>query len=194
MLLRTENRFRSDLFVSPVRLPFVEKNPCAHGLVLGGRCDIFVDYEVGKKSFDFGLGRNQILAVQTGSEPSQAQWDLFARQRDYLVPILNRGQVLRLTFLNAALGEKQPSLWLDVLHKGLRLKFRVVHNEFWGVPQPAAALLGTAVGFVFLAVVIGLVDTVWLAATLSLLYGLVVLVPGALLIKAWRRFRDALGG
>ncbi len=87
-----------------------------------------------------------------------------------------------------------PTLWLDILHKGIRLKFSVVPNEFWGVPMPAATLLGTVIGIVFLAGVISSVDRVWLAASLSMLYGLAVLVPGALALKAWRWVRKTVGG
>jgi hypothetical protein len=134
------------------------------------------------------------VAVQPGTQPTPAQQNLVARQRDYLIPTMNRGQLVRLTFLNAASPDKQPTLWLDILHKGVKLKFRVAHNKFLGVPQPAAVLAGTALGFIFLGIIIGFVNTVWVAALLCLLYGLFVLVPGALLIKLWRWLRDSFGG
>jgi hypothetical protein len=107
---------------------------------------------------------------------------------------MNRGQVVRLTYLNAASPDKQPSLWLDLLHKSVKLKFRIAHHEFLGVPRPAAALAGSALGLVVLALMIALVDNLWLAATLCLIYGLLVIAPGALLVRAWRWLRDAVGG
>jgi len=133
------------------------------------------------------------LSVLPGSEPTLAQRNLFGSRRDYLVPTMNRGQVVRLTFLNAPTLGKQPSLWLDILHKGVKIRFRIAQNQFLGVSQPAAVLVGTAVGVVFMVIVVGLVHTVWLASILCLLYGLLVVVPGALSIKIWRWVRDAIG-
>jgi hypothetical protein len=36
--------------------------------------------------------------------------------------------------------------------------------------------------------------TLWVVATLSFLYGVIVLLPGALLLKLWRWTRDMVGG
>lgn len=134
------------------------------------------------------------LAVRTGTIPTSDQQSLVAAQRDYVIPTMNRGQVVRLSFLNAASSDKQPSLWLDILHKGVKLKFRVPPKEFLGIPQPAAVVVGAAIGCIFLGLVIWLVNTVWIAALLCLLYGLLVMLPGALAIKLWSKFRDLLGG
>ena len=101
---------------------------------------------------------------------------------------------MRLTFLNAPSTDKEPSLWLDIVQKGIKLKFRVAHSEFLGVPQPAAALVGSALGFVFFGLVVWLIETVWVAALLCLVYGILLLTPGALSIKLWRWSRDLLGG
>lgn len=134
------------------------------------------------------------LAVSSGTQPTSAQQNIYTSQREYLIPTFNRGQLVRFTFLNAAKTEKQPSLWLDIVHKGVKIKFRVAHNKFMGVPQPSAAIVGSVLGFLLLAIVIALVDTVWVAALLSLIYGLLVLVPGALAIKLWHWLRDYFGG
>ncbi len=134
------------------------------------------------------------LAVSPGSEPTAAQMATYTSQREYSIPTFNRGQLVRLTFLNAAKTEKQPSLWLDILHKGVKVKFRVAHNKFMGVSQHSAAIVGSLLGLVFLAFVIVFINTVWIAAVISFIYGLLVLVPGALAIKLWRSLRDYFGG
>lgn len=133
------------------------------------------------------------LMVPPGTQPTESQKYLHASQREYLIPTMNRGQAVRLAFLNEARPEKQPSIWLDVLHKGVKVKFRVHQNEFLGVPQPAAALVGSALGIVFIGIVIALVNTVWIAALSCFIYGIMVLVPGALSIKLWRWLRDSIG-
>ena len=134
------------------------------------------------------------LSVPAGSQPTADQMNIYTSQREYLIPTFNRGQLVRFSFFNAAKTEKQPSLWLDIVHKGVKIKFRVAHNKFMGVPQPSAAIVGSLLGLVLLGVVIAFVDTVWVAALFSFIYGLLVLVPGALSIKFWRWLRDYFGG
>ncbi len=134
------------------------------------------------------------LKVAPNQAPSQSQIDLYSRQRDYLVPTMNRGQVVRIHFLNAAKTQNQPSIWLDVLHKGVKVQFRVAHAEVLGIPQPLAALAGVISALVIVGLVISFIQSVWVAAICSLLYGFFAQVPGALLIKLWRSLREVLGG
>lgn len=107
---------------------------------------------------------------------------------------MNRGQVVRFHFLNAAKTEKQPTIWLDVLHKGVKLKFQVPQNQVFGIAQPQAALVGAILGFILVGIVIALINTVWVAALCSLLYGFIAQVPGALTVRGWRWLRESFGG
>ena len=109
------------------------------------------------------------VAVPPGSEPTEAQRNLHAHEREYLIPTMNRGQFVRLTYLNATNTPQQPAIWLDILHKGVKTKFRVPQPEFLGVPQFSAVQVGTALGFVVVALVIATVETLWLAAVLPFL-------------------------
>jgi hypothetical protein len=65
------------------------------------------------------------LAVPSGAQATDIQRDLYGRQREYLVPVMNRGQVVRFTFLNAATTENQPTIWLDIVHKGVKVNSTV---------------------------------------------------------------------
>ena len=143
---------------------------------------------------DWTEGFKRRLAVPSGSEPTDAQRSLYASEREYLIPTLNRGQRVSFTYLNAARTEQQPTIVLDILHKGVKTKFLVAQPEFLGVPQFSAAQVGSVVGIVVVAFVIVTVETLWLAAVLSFLCGLLVLLPGTAFIKLWRRFRDLFGG
>ena len=125
---------------------------------------------------------------------AEEQARLYGCEREYLIPTMNRGQFVRLTYLNAAKLEQQPTIALDILHKGVKTKFRVPQPEFLGVPQFSAALVGSVLGVVVVALVIATVETLWLAAVLSFLYGLLVLLPGSAAIKLWRRSRDFFSG
>lgn len=125
-----------------------------------------------------------------GSEPTDAQFELYRHQRDYLVPTMNRGQMLRFQYLNVVHPEEQPAIGVEVLHKGVKCKFRTATNQFLGVPQREAALAGTVVGLVAVGFVIVSVQSVPFAALLSFVIGWLVLVPGAYTVKAWRKLRD----
>ena len=134
------------------------------------------------------------VAVPAGSKPTAAQWNLHASEREYLIPTMNRGQGVSFTYLNAAKTAQEPAIWLDILHKGVKTKFRIPQPEFLGVPQRSAAQVGSVLGISVVALVIVTVETLWIAAVLSFLFGLLVLLPGAASIKLWRRLRDLFGG
>jgi len=134
------------------------------------------------------------LVVPEGEQPTNTQLDLYHHRRDYLIPIMNRGQKVSFQYLNAADSEEQPTIWLDVLHKGVKCKFRVAQNQFLGVPQPTAALVGTLVGLIAVGFVVIYIESLPIVALLSFFLGLVVLVPGAYTVKVFRKIRDWLAG
>lgn len=145
------------------------------------------------RNLEWSADFSQLLAVQPGAQATLAQQALHESGREYLIPTLNRGQAVRLIYLNVPRSERQPSIWLDIQHRGIKVKFRVAHDEFLGIPRPSAVLVGTALGVPLLAVVIATVNTVWIASGLAFLYGLLVLVPGAYSIKLWRWLRELVG-
>lgn len=134
------------------------------------------------------------LEVTSGQHPSEAQIDLYSRQREYVIPIMNRGQIVRFQFLNTSKSETQPSIWLDVLHKGVKLKFRIPQKQVFGVAQPHAALIGAIFGFILVGAIVVLVDSVPIAAIIALVYGFIAQLPGALVIRGWRFLKEFFGG
>lgn len=134
------------------------------------------------------------LEVAPGQAASPEQFEVHSRRREYLLPVVNRGQVIRFHFLNASKSGNQPSIWLSMVHKGVRLKFRIPQNQIFGVPQPLAALEGALLGFALVGFIVAFVDSVWIAALSSLLFGFVAQIPGAWLVRAWRWLRESLGG
>ena len=134
------------------------------------------------------------VAVPRGQGATDAQRSLYAHQREYLIPTMNRGQLVRFTYLNTTSAPQQPSIWLDILHTGVKTKYRVAQPEYLGVPQFTATRVGSVLGILAVALVVASVETLWLAAVLSFLFGLLVLLPGVACIKLWRRLRDLLGG
>ena len=120
----------------------------------------------------------QSLRVEPGSQPTTEQNELFFKQREYLVSTMNRGQLVRLTFLAVPTKDENPNLWLDIVHKGAKLKFRVRQAEYLGIPQPSAALAGAALSAIFYGFVVWLIDSAWAAAGLCLLFALGAQIPG----------------
>ena len=119
--------------------------------------------------------------------------DLITSRREYNIPTMNRGQVVRFTILNEPKSDQPPELWLEILHQGVRVKFKVIQPEILGVPRPLAVIVGLVFSAVFLGAVVIFINEVWLAAALCLAFGLIVVVPGAYAIKVGRWVRSVLG-
>lgn len=101
---------------------------------------------------------------------------------------------MRLEFLNAPYSGNSPNIWLDVLHKGVKLKYRNPQQEMLGVPKGTAAVTGMVLGILLLLVIIVYIESVWLGSSIAFIYGLFVQIPGALVVKTWRRIRDWSAG
>ncbi len=134
------------------------------------------------------------LNVETGAKPTDYQQNLHSSEREYCIPVFNRGQRVQITYLNSGKTDAIPHIWLDVPIKGVKLKFRPPQNQVFGVPQPRAALVGGFIGLVIVFPLMILIDITWLSSLLSLVYGFIVVVPGAYTIKAVRKIREAIGG
>lgn len=136
----------------------------------------------------------QEIAVAPGETPTQRQQDVYGQGREYLVPVLNRGQVIRFQYLNISKSEKQPTIWLEIVHPGVVLKFRHPQNQIFGVPQPKAALAGLILGLLFTTLLYAYSPYVWFIAFGSLVFGFIAQIPGAYAIRAFRRVRGWITG
>jgi len=132
--------------------------------------------------------------IEPGSEPSEKQRATYSGQREYLIPIFNRGQSIKVTYLNSAKGNAMPSIWLTVAQKGVKLKFQGPQNQIFGVPQNQAAFAGVVLGIAVLIALAIFITEPWAIATAAMTYGLVAQLPGAYAIKVIRRLREAIGG
>lgn len=137
---------------------------------------------------------NLKINVPAGKEPSQDQFSLFKKQRDYIVPTMNRGQLLRFEFLNAATSEDSPSIWVDILHKGVTCKFRNPARLIFGVSQSRAVLVGTIICLIGVILMVIFINDLIIASFISFLLGWITVIPGALAIKGFRKIRQAVTG
>lgn len=143
---------------------------------------------------DFTDEYKEKIAVSEGNQPTNFQVDLYTHQRDYIVPTMNRGQIIRFHFLNDAETETEPEIWLEVMHKGVNCKFRNIYNQFLGVEHPTAALVGTLVGLFVVVLILIYVGSSPITALISYFIGLIVLLPGAYAVKGYRKLRDWFTG
>jgi hypothetical protein len=134
------------------------------------------------------------IAVSKGEKPTPEQFSIYSGQREYIVPVMNRGQTVKITYLNSATTNDMPNIWLDVSQKGVKLKFRPPQQTFMGIPQPRAALVGVIIGFILIWMLVSNSVQLWLAVTISFIYGLIAQLPGALIIRYWRKLREIIGG
>lgn len=144
---------------------------------------------------DYTPEYKQEIHVAPGTAASQEQIDLYSRRRDYLIPVFNRGQKCRFSFLNSTHDPNStPTIWLDVIHKGVKCEYRVEPQIFWGVPQPLSTLIGIIIGFVIVVIMLRFISNPWTASMISFLIGTLVLVPGAIALKSYYWARDKLIG
>jgi len=136
----------------------------------------------------------QQMHVESGNNPTDSQWSLYNGQREYVIPIFNRGQTIKVTYLNSAASSSMPNIWLSVALKGIKLKFRGPQNQILGVPQGQAAFVGVLIGLVVWGALVLLATEPQVIATTAMLYGFIAQIPGAYAIKIMRRVREAIGG
>jgi hypothetical protein len=137
--------------------------------------------------------KNQ-LHVENGQAPTNAQQAIYNRQREYLIPVFNRGQAVRISYLNSAESDEIPSIWLSATIKGVKVKFRIPQEQIHGIPRPHAAIMGVIIGLILIIPLVIYIPNTWIVAFLAIVYGFVAQVPGALFIKMMRNLREVIGG
>lgn len=122
----------------------------------------------------------KLIRVSDGQQPSEAQFNIYRHQREYIVPVLNRGQQAVVRYLTTAPKPGEgPAVWADSLHPGVQLQFVPGAPEVHGVPLRLALPLGL---LVCLLVVVGtslLVARPWTVAVVCAVSGLFAQLLGA---------------
>ena len=118
-------------------------------------------------------------------------------QRWYEVPVLARGQTIRFTYMTNVQSNAAPAIRLSCQKAGVRLKYRQPYQpiwHLWGVPLVVAGFSGIVIGSLVWLVVISTISTLWLAALLCLVVGLLSNITGAALVKLYWWLRARLIG
>lgn len=132
------------------------------------------------------------LAVPEGGEANEQAVNTYSHRREYILPVINRGQKLKFQYLCTKPNDfsDNPYIGIHSPSKGIKLKQRrtpwVVINPIWGGPVPVAIARA-----LFLAVVVVLlcgvfVENVWVASAIAMIIGLGGQIFGAMLYKVER--------
>jgi hypothetical protein len=135
----------------------------------------------------------QHLGMRPGEQATQAQTGILWHSREYAIPVLNRGQTVYLNYICTRPADDQtPTISIDTLAKGVKLKCAVVTNTFWGVPMPIAVSRGLVATVITVILCILFLKQIWLVAVICAVAGLITQVPGALIYKLERRIKAAI--
>ncbi|MDE0534436.1 MAG: hypothetical protein OXI01_23740 [Albidovulum sp.] len=124
----------------------------------------------------------------------ESNWRTFSTSRWYAVPVLARGQAVRFAYMTNVLSDASPEIFISCQKAGVRLKYKEPYQpvwHLWGVSLADAGLVGIAISTVIWILVISSISTLWLAALICLVAGLLSSVPGAGVVKLywWVRIR-----
>ena len=145
-------------------------------LLLGERTEIPGTTYILKWADDF----QQQLLVAPGDAPSEQQFNTYNHSREYVVPVLNRGQRVVMTYLTTVPTAGQgPAVWLDMLHEGVKVQHRQVVPQVHGVPIRLAISVGLVVCVAVLAIASIAFTEPWAAAAVCMVFGLFAQSIGA---------------
>lgn len=128
------------------------------------------------------------INVPPGEAPTETQTKKYLRSREYLLPVFNRGQSAEFNLLSAADMQTGPFMLVDLVHKGVTLKYAVPPQMILGAPVQQASVAGTIFGVVLVSLLVLYLENVVLIATLSLALGLSAQIPGAYIVRAISSF------
>ena len=159
--------------------------------------------EIKGQLIDAGSATEQARAAgdhATALQIDQAQavnWQTWFTQRWYAVPVLARGQTIRFTYMTNVVSHTPPEVFVSCQKAGVRVKRKQPYQpvwHLWGVPLAEAGVAGMVIGTLVWLAVVSSIATLWLAALLCLVVGLLGNVPGAAVVKCYRWFRGRLIG
>ncbi len=129
----------------------------------------------------------QQVYVPPGSNPTEQQFSIYNHSREYVIPVLNRGQRAVMTYLTTVPnGNQGPGAWLDMLHEGAKVQYRQVVPKVHGVPIRLAISVGIVACVAVLVIASFTLTEPWAAAAICMVFGLFAQSIGAFLYRGLR--------
>ena len=135
------------------------------------------------------------VMMEPADSPAQKEQklQLWQTRREYLVPVLNRRQLLRLHFLcTPAQGGPIPVVLPNVSAPGVRMIYKTYQNFILRVPTELTFFPGIITSLLLVFAVITYLDNVVLVAAVSVLVGWLTLSIGAIVCRVYWWLRDRL--
>ena len=152
-------------------------------LMLGERTELSGTTHILRWTDEF----QQRLQIPQGATPTQEQFNTYNHTREYIVPVLNRGQRVVMNYLTTVPnGAQGPAVWLDMLHEGVRVQHRAFVPQVHGVPIRVAVAIGLVACVVVFGLSSYLLSEPWAAAAVCLIVGLFAQSVGAFLYRGFR--------
>lgn len=130
------------------------------------------------------------INVPSSATPTEDQFHLVRHQREYVIPVLNRGQRVILHYLTSVpTSNEGPSVWVDLLHPSAQIVFRPLVQQIHGVPVRLALPLGLFVCLAIFVAISTFISEPWAAAAIAMVAGLMAQTIGAGFYRAYRFFK-----
>jgi hypothetical protein len=133
------------------------------------------------------------LALPAGTAPDAEQQHLFNHRRDYVIPVLNRGESAKWHLLTTVKDVDKgqtpiqgPSVWCDLLKAGVKLRHRVIGPQVLGVPTKAAVGIGLVATVMAYGIALAFDASPWAVALPGTIVGFLAPIIGAWVYKAVR--------
>ena len=139
------------------------------------------------------------MKVAEGEEASQAQIQEYNRNREYMVPVFNRGQRLKFTYLcSRPNDDDDPFICLATNAAGVKLKRNaptaLTISPIFGVPILDAAVRGILITIVLATFASIYIDRIWIVAAFCTFSGLFAQVLGVGMYKLERLIKNVFAG
>lgn len=183
--IEIENESNVDLTNVEVNLSYLNKS----AVILTAEGGLINSTQLFPFSDAFQTALNRVRSLPPEDQLKDADTEYLRHRCDFRIPVLNRGRKAELRLVLAPMSSA-PTLAASCDHTAVRFINRPPHDQWWGEPRNAAALIGAleAVGSALLLAQLT-PSPIWLV--LSAILGAFCLVPGAATLKAWRFLRQS---
>lgn len=114
-------------------------------------------------------------------------------RRPYIIPVLNRDDVVVFSCLVAGSPQAEPNVYLDCEHSGLRVEPNFIQPQlFWGENRDLGAICGLVISAVLVLGINHCVADKFLVVSIAFLLGALCLLPGVVFLKTGRYFRKLI--
>jgi len=130
------------------------------------------------KELEFTEKYSEII---NNNNPNDATY-IYTR-RDYVIPVINRGDTIEITLLTTNYAKQKPFLFVTTEHKGVKLKYYIEQIKLMGVSQSHSTIIGLITSLIICTPIYYFIDSKLLIIALILLNGWISSLYGVIILK-----------